>query len=52
MTTLGILADEPPPAEAPVTRDLPLLLLGGLAAFSAYFAMYAFRKPLAVCSKV
>ena len=28
--------------------DLPRLLLGGLAAFAAYFAMYAFRKPLAV----
>jgi hypothetical protein len=30
--------------------DLPRLLLGGLAAFAAYFAMYAFRKPLAVAS--
>ena len=28
--------------------DLPVLLLGGAAAFAAYFAMYAFRKPLAV----
>jgi hypothetical protein len=28
--------------------ELPRLLLGGLAAFAAYFAMYAFRKPLAV----
>lgn len=31
-------------------RDLPLLLLGGLAAFTAYFAMYAFRKPLTVAT--
>jgi len=30
--------------------DLPLLLLGGLAAFSAYFAMYAFRKPIAMAT--
>jgi hypothetical protein len=30
------------------TGDMPALLLGGLAAFAAYFAMYAFRKPLAV----
>ncbi|MFM9935975.1 MAG: DUF5690 family protein [Novosphingobium sp.] len=29
---------------------LPVLLLGGLAAFSAYFAMYAFRKPLTVAT--
>lgn len=27
-----------------------MLLLGGLAAFSAYFAMYAFRKPLTVAT--
>ncbi len=30
--------------------EMPLLLLGGLAAFSAYFAMYAFRKPLTVAT--
>jgi hypothetical protein len=30
--------------------ELPLLLMGGLAAFTAYCAMYAFRKPLAVAS--
>ncbi|MCH7627748.1 MAG: hypothetical protein IH997_03425 [Proteobacteria bacterium] len=29
---------------------MPLLLLGGIAAFSAYFAMYAFRKPLTVAT--
>lgn len=27
-----------------------MLLLGGLAAFSAYFAMYAFRKPIAAAT--
>lgn len=32
------------------SSDMPLLLLGGLAAFSAYFAMYAFRKPIAVAT--
>lgn len=31
-----------------MASDMPRLLLGGLAAFAAYFAMYAFRKPLAV----
>ncbi|WP_226016977.1 DUF5690 family protein [Novosphingobium sp. FKTRR1] len=35
--------------KAPRT-DWPVLLLGGLAAFSAYFAMYAFRKPIAAAS--
>lgn len=30
--------------------ELLPLLLGGLAAFSAYFAMYAFRKPLTVAT--
>lgn len=28
----------------------PALFLGGLAAFAAYFAMYAFRKPFAVAT--
>lgn len=33
-----------------LANDMPLLLLGGIAAFCAYFAMYAFRKPLAVAT--
>ena len=32
------------------SSEMPLLLLGGLAAFAAYFAMYAFRKPIAVAT--
>ena len=36
------------PAGLGMAADMPRLLLGGLAAFAAYFAMYAFRKPLAV----
>lgn len=32
------------------SSEMPLLVLGGLAAFSAYFAMYAFRKPIAVAT--
>ena len=44
-----------PTAQAESVKDasptnLPKLLLGGLAAFSAYFAMYAFRKPLTVAT--
>lgn len=35
----------PPGATPPLT-----LLLGGLAAFGAYFAMYAFRKPFAAAT--
>lgn len=31
-------------------NPLPILLLGGLAAFGAYFAMYAFRKPFTAAS--
>ncbi len=36
----------------PATRNTSgfTLFLGGLAAFSAYFAMYAFRKPFAVAT--
>ncbi|WP_448661299.1 DUF5690 family protein [Sphingomonas sp. CJ20] len=37
----------PPPRSAAHTLTL---LLGGLAAFGAYFAMYAFRKPFAAAS--
>ncbi len=33
----------------PTTHSL-ILLLGGIAAFSAYFAMYAFRKPFAAAT--
>lgn len=46
-------AADPRPAARPVRHvpsDLPLLLAGGLAAFAAYFAMYAFRKPIAVAT--
>lgn len=38
-----------PPSPAAPTRSLTLAL-GGLAAFSAYFAMYAFRKPFAAAT--
>lgn len=38
-------ANTAPPATRPWT-----LLLGGLAAFSCYFAMYAFRKPFAAAT--
>lgn len=39
------LAAEPQSENRPLT-----LLLGGVAAFSAYFAMYAFRKPFAAAT--
>ncbi|OAN60023.1 DUF5690 family protein [Sphingomonas sp. TDK1] len=34
----------------PQSRSGPTLFLGGLAAFGAYFAMYAFRKPFAAAT--
>lgn len=38
-------------AAAPASATRPLtLLIGGLAAFGAYFAMYAFRKPFAAAT--
>ncbi|WP_245824634.1 DUF5690 family protein [Sphingomonas azotifigens] len=37
-------------ATARPTNSNAMLMLGGLAAFSAYFAMYAFRKPFAAAT--
>ena len=39
-----------PASGRPVKGRTRALTLGGLAAFSAYFAMYAFRKPFAAAS--
>lgn len=38
------------PSSAPVQTRSLTLALGGLAAFCAYFAMYAFRKPFAAAT--
>lgn len=46
---LGSVAQDEPVSDELQPR-LPVLLLGGLAAFSAYFAMYAFRKPFTVAT--
>ncbi len=40
-------ASTPAPGPVPETARPLTLLLGGMAAFGAYFAMYAFRKPFA-----
>ncbi len=40
----------PPAKPAPGATPPLTLLLGGLAAFGAYFAMYAFRKPFAAAT--
>lgn len=36
-----------PPAIPALRHDMTIALLGGFAAFGAYFSMYAFRKPFA-----
>jgi hypothetical protein len=56
MTTLGGALPGPASGENPITRwlreapQVAFALCGGLAGFSAYFAMYAFRKPFAAAS--
>lgn len=44
-----VASDHTPPAQ---TNGAFILFLGGLAAFCAYFAMYAFRKPFAAATYV